>query len=53
MTYSEVTSIIGLPYGSFMSGMLTLAFKTDDGNEYWVYFIPEGTVSSVTKLTKN
>lgn len=53
MTPFEVVENIGLPYGSFTSGMLTLAFKTDDGNEYWVYFIPEGTVSSVTKLPKN
>lgn len=38
MTVEQIVSIVGIPEGSYTSGMITLAFESDSGARYCVYF---------------
>jgi outer membrane protein assembly factor BamE (lipoprotein component of BamABCDE complex) len=57
MTVEQVVSMVGIPEGSYTSGMITLAFRSNTEAQYWVYFRQASTekpteyyVSSVNKF---
>lgn len=37
MSIEEVVSIVGIPQGSYTSGMPTLSFESASGKMYWIY----------------
>ena len=54
MSVYEVVSLVGVPYRTNTSGMITMVFATDKGKEYSVYFYKSDSddllVSSVMEL---
>ena len=43
MSIEEVVSIVGIPQGSYTSGMPTLSFESASGKMYWIYLNFERT----------
>jgi hypothetical protein len=57
MSVEQIVSMVGIPEGSYTSGMITLAFRSNTEAQYWVYFRQASTekpteyyVSSVNKF---
>ena len=54
MSIEEVISMVGIPQGSYTSGMPTLSFESTTGKVYWIYLNLErtemGTVYSVESV---